>query len=252
MKLDKNTVVFDISSEDEEEWGTGDYKMFNDDTVYEVDAYDLNEYKVAKIVINHGPTVEEDETVTWSQSPILVEKVLSIVNEDEEDTYSVIGMQDGKRITLMAKNENITDEEGDNKLADMTPGSVIQVRCNLLGEITKIRKLYKAPTNKTVYDIMESRDWKGSDYNVSLHTVYGMCMNVNEEIITVATRMNGQCRAYSISNANIYLYRSGEKVADIGTIHDIKPGSSYGYDDCSRVFVRMEKDMVKDIVIYAD
>lgn len=252
MKLDSNTIVFDISSDDENEWGTGDYKLFNDDTIYAVDAYDLDEFKIAGAVVNHGPTVEEMQTVTWSQSPLLIEKISLAINDNGDETYSVTGMQDGERVTIMARDKDITDDEGTNRLADMTSGSVIQVRTNLRGEITKIRKLYKAPSNDTVYDIMESRDWNGSDYNVSLHTVYGMCMNANENILTVATRMNDQCRAYSITGANIYIYRSAAKTAELGSIYDIKPGSSYGYDECSRVFLRMEKDTVRDIVIYED
>ncbi len=252
MRLDGNTLVFDISSKDEDEWGTGDYKLFNDDTVYTVDAYDLDEFKVAGAVVSYGTTVEETESVTWSQSPVLIEKILSTLNYDGEQSLSVIGMQNGERVTLIARDMDVTDDEGNNRLADMTSGSVIQVRCNLRGEITKIRKLYKAPSNRTVYDTMETRDWSGSDYSVNLHTVYGMCMNANENIVTVATRMNDECRAYSITGANIYVYRSKAKTAEKGTVYDIKPGSSYGYDECSRVFMRMEKDMVRDIVIYED
>ncbi len=250
MKLDKNTIVFDISSNDKDEWGTGDYSLFNDDTVYTVDAYDLDEFKVAGVVVSHGTTLEESDDVNWAQSPLLIEKVSLTINEDDETTYGVRGMMNGEYVTLMAKDTEVTDDENMNYLADMTPGSVIQIKRNLNGNITKIRKLYKAPSKGTVYDTMEIRDWSGSDYNVKLHTVYGMCINANENILTVATRMNDECRAYSITGANIYIYHEDTRTAEKGSIYDIKPGSSYGYSDCSRVFMRMEKDMVRDIVIY--
>ena len=157
MKLNENTIVYDLSSSDEEEWGVGDYTVFSDDTVYTVDAYDLDEYKTAKVIVSYGSTVEEKDFVNWSEWPLLIESVCTALSDQNMVTYEIIGMQNGKRISLFAKDMDVTDEEGENYLRDMTPGSVIQIKKNMLGEITKIRKLYKAPTTTMLKSSREQR-----------------------------------------------------------------------------------------------
>ncbi len=251
MKMDENTIVYDVSAGDEKEWGVGDYTLLNNETVYQIDAYDLDEYKTAKVVVCFGPTVEARDLVPWDASPLLITENFTTLNEDGEAVSAIRGMQSGEETEYLIRDKEVCDEERQNYLVDMTPGSVIQIKKNMLGEIVKIRKLYKAPTDTQVFETMGSRDWNGSGYSVRLHTAYGMATDANGVVMTLATRSsNGQVRAYSIESANIYVYDTKNETAKAGTYHDMKLASAYGYDDCSRVFLRMEKDLVKDIVIY--
>lgn len=251
MKMDKNTLVYDVSASDEKEWGVGDYTLLNNETVYQVDAYDLDEYKMAKVVVCFGPTVEAKDLVPWDAPPLLITENFTTLNEDNESVSAIRGMQNGEEVEYLIRDKEVCDEERQNYLVDMTPGSVIQIKKNMLGEIVKIRKLYKAPTDTQVFETMGSRNWNGSGYSVKLHTAYGMATDANGIVMTLATRSsNGQVRAYSIEGANIYVFDTRNEIAKIGTCNDMKLASAYGYDDCSRVFLRMEKDLVKDIVIY--
>lgn len=253
MKLDENTLVFDISSDDEISWGVSDYTLFNNETVYDIDAYNLDKFKVAGIIVNHGAASAEKNIVPWDSAALLVESnALAWDDNEGESVYRVTGIMNGKRVTLTAKNDSVCDEERENYLRDITQGSVIQVKTSIDGKINKIRCLYKAPDSTTVFETMGSRNWEGSGYSVKLHTAYGMCGDISENIITVATKADDTIRAYSMKGAAVYVFDTRKKTADIGSIRDAKPFSSYGYDDCTRVFIRMEKDTVREVVIYRD
>lgn len=251
MKMNESTLVYDVSASDEKEWGVGDYTLLNNETVYQIDAYDLDEYKTAKVIVCFGPTVEARDLVPWDAAPLLITENFTTLNADEETVSAVRGMQNGEDTEYLIRDKDVCDEERQNYLVDMTPGSVIQIKKNMLGEIVKIRKLYKAPTDVQMFETMGSRDWNGSGYSVKLHTAYGMAVDANEEVMTLSARSSGgQVRAYSIRGANIYIYDSKKETAKTGTYHDLKLASAYGFEDCSKVFLRMEKDLVKDIVIY--
>lgn len=250
VKVDANTLVFDVSSPEEEEWGAGDISLFSDETVYTVDIYDLDRFKNAAVVVNYGPTVEQKDLVPWNGAPVVIESLITTLDEEGDQVTAVVGMQNGHDFQMNLRSEDVCDEEKENYLTQLEPGSVVQIKSNMLNEIVSIRKLYRAPNSTTVYENFGSKNWNGTDYNVKLHTGYGMCVDANEEVITVAYRLDKKVRSYSISQANIYVFDSRTRTVRIGTVFDIKQASSYGYDDCSKVFLRMEKDDVKDIVIY--
>lgn len=250
VKVDDSTLVFDVSSSDDEEWGAGDISLFSNETVYTVDIYDLDRFKRAKVVVNHGPTVEQKDLVPWSGSPVVIQELITMLDEEGDTVTAVVGMQDGREFEMRLKDQSVCDEERENYLVDLQPGSVVQIKKNMLDEIVSIRKLYRAPSDTTVYETLGSKNWNGTDYNVKLHTGYGMCVDMDEEVMTVAYRLDNRVRAYSISQANIYIFDSRNREVRKAETGDAKPASAYGYDECSRVFVRMEKDDVKDVVIY--
>ncbi len=249
VKVNEATLVFDVSSTDDEEWGTGNISLFNSETVYTVDIYDIDRFKRAKVVVNYGPAVEQRDLVPWGNSPVVIRKLINVYDGDEVVTV-LNGMQDGHEFEMKLKSDNVCDEERENYLIDLKPGSVVQIKKNILNEIVSIRKLYRAPSRTSIYETLGSKNWEGADYSVKLHTGYGMCVDIDDDIMTVAYRLDGKISAYSISQANIYVFYSKSKILEKGTVRDVKPASSYGYDDCTRVFLRMEKDDVKDIVIY--
>lgn len=250
VKVDESTLVFDVSSSDEEEWGIGDPSVFNNETVYIVDIYDIDKFKMAKVVVNYGPAIEQDDIIPWGNSPVVIKSVNNKLDSNGDPVRVLIGMQNGEEFEMKLKDGRVCDEEKENYLINLKPGSVVQIKANMLDEIVSIRKLYRAPTETEVFETLGSRNWEGTDYNVKLHTCYGMCVDINEDIMTVAFRLDDKVKSYSISQANIYVFNAKKKTLEIGDYTDAKPASSYGYDDCSRVFVRMEKDNVKDIVIY--
>ena len=159
-------------------------------------------------------------------------------------------MQNGNEFEMKLKDSKIRDEDNECYLTELKPGSVIQVKTNMLGEIVSFRKLYRAPSKTEVFETLGSKNWEGADYNVKLHTAYGMCVDASSDVMTVAFRLDGKVTAYSVSQANVYVFDTKNQTLESGDYTDAKPASSYGYDDCTRVFVRMEKDNVKDIVIY--
>lgn len=250
VKVNENTLVFDVSSSDEDEWGTGDINLFNNETVYMVDIYDIDKFKMAKVVVNYGPAVEQDDLIPWGNAPVVIEGVYNKLNDEGEAVRVVSGMQNGNEFEMKLKDSKIRDEDNECYLTELKPGSVIQVKTNMLGEIVSFRKLYRAPSKTEVFETLGSKNWQGADYNVKLHTAYGMCVDASSDVMTVAFRLDGKVTAYSIAQANVYVFDTKNQTLESGDYTDAKPASSYGYDDCTRVFVRMEKDNVKDIVIY--
>ena len=250
VKVNEKTLVFDVSSSDEDEWGTGDINLFNNETVYMVDIYDIDKFKMAKVVVNYGPAVEQDDLIPWGNAPVVIEGVYNKLNDEGEAVRVVSGMQNGNEFEMKLKDSKIRDEDNECYLTELKPGSVIQVKTNMLGEIVSFRKLYRAPSKTEVFETLGSKNWEGADYNVKLHTAYGMCVDASSDVMTVAFRLDGKVTAYSIAQANVYVFDTKNQTLESGDYTDAKPASSYGYDDCTRVFVRMEKDNVKDIVIY--
>lgn len=250
VKVNEKTLVFDVSSSDEDEWGTGDINLFNNETVYMVDIYDIDKFKMAKVVVNYGPAIEQDDLIPWGNAPVVIEGVYNKLNEDGEAVRVVSGMQNGNEFEMKLKDSKIRDEDNECYLTELKPGSVIQVKTNMLGEIVSFRKLYRAPSKTEVFETLGSKNWEGADYNVKLHTAYGMCVDASSDVMTVAFRLDGKVTAYSIAQAKVYVFDTKNQTLESGDYTDAKPASSYGYDDCTRVFVRMEKDNVKDIVIY--
>lgn len=250
VKVNEKTLVFDVSSSDEEEWGTGDITLFNNETVYMVDIYDIDKFKMAKVVVNHGPALEQDDLIPWGNAPVVIEAVYNKLDEEGNAVRVLCGMQNGKEFQMKLKDSKLRDEDKSCYLVDLKPGSVIQIKTNMLGEIVSFRKLYRAPSKTEVFETLGSKNWEGADYNVKLHTAYGMCVDINEQVMTVAFRLDDKVTAYSIADANIYVFDTKNQTVEPGDYTDAKPASSYGYDDCTRVFVRMEKDNVKDIVIF--
>ena len=250
VKVNEKTLVFDVSSSDEDEWGTGDINLFNNETVYMVDIYDIDKFKMAKVVVNYGPAIEQDDLIPWGNAPVVIEGVYNKLNDEGEAVRVVSGMQNGNEFEMKLKDSKIRDEDNECYLTELKPGSVIQVKTNMLGEIVSFRKLYRAPSKTEVFETLGSKNWEGADYNVKLHTAYGMCVDSSSDVMTVAFRLDGKVTAYSIAQAKVYVFDTKNQTLESGDYTDAKPASSYGYDDCTRVFVRMEKDNVKDIVIY--
>lgn len=259
-RLDENTIVFYIPQDKKDgngeiikkasldDYGVGDYTLFQREKTYVVEIYDNNKFKVPAVVVNRGFKIETDDIVPYNSSCFLIERIVTEVDEDGVPAYKMYGMENGEEVSMFI-NEDVYEKDKDASnggvpLSSLKPGTVVQLLYNIHGEPTSYRLLNvyeESPMKETVIN--------GSGYNVGLLISYGYANDVRKDVMTITTDAGKTIKSYSIAGANFYLYDTLTKTARLATYEDIKPFSAYG-EDASKVFLRVNSQDVKDVIIY--
>lgn len=231
--VDANTIVFDIPAgeTDAKKYAIADYKLFEDNTDYDVLVYDVREDLTAGVVIVTNST----GIANLEASAVVVDKISVSLNEEDEKVEKLYAYVDGEEKTFTTTDEGIlVNGEG----AQLKAGDIIQVKTNSKGEIESIRVLFEIDDKATEVKTTVADD---------LITVYGKVTKKFANSINVSVN-GGAVENYSTSNATVYEVNTAKttnpvRVAEAGDI------TQYDELDVSRVFVRIYKDVVKEIVI---
>ncbi len=233
VRVNADTVVFDIPAEagtDTTRYAVRDYKMFSNNTPYDIIVYDLQEDFSAKAIIVTSAT-----GVTEAKSPIvLVDEIATAQNEDYDTVDVVYGIENGKEVELTATDTTVF-VKGDNK--KLKQGDIFQYSTNSKGEVDNITLLFDS-------DAMDTEFTK--DINTDLTTVYGRVTKKFSDSINVS--VNGSIKNYSTEDALVYEYNSQRKTGNIsvvtaGDIEVFEEGNEV------RVFIKVYEDKVAEIVI---
>ena len=231
--VDKDTIVFDIPAgeTDAKKYSIADYKLFEDNTDYDVSIYDVREDLTAGVVIVTNST----GIANLEASAAVVEKISVSVNADDEKIEKLYAFVDGERKVFETTEEGIL-VNGDG--TQLKAGDIVQLKANSNGKIESIRILFEAANKATEGKTTVSDD---------LITVYGKVTKKFANSINVSVN-GGAVENYSTNGVTVYEFNSDKKV---NPVRVAEAGDITQYDelDVSRVFIRIYKDEVKEIVI---
>lgn len=229
----EGTLVFDIPAgeTDAKKYAVSDYKLFEDNTDYDVLVYDVREDLTAGVVIVTSST----GIANLEASAVIVEKIATSLNDEDERVEKLYAYVDGEKKTFTTTEEGIlVNGEG----TQLKAGDVIQVKTNAKGEIESIRVLFEIDDKATEVKTEVAED---------LITVYGKVVKKFTNSINVSVN-GGAVENYSTQGAKVYEVNTAKttspvRVAEAGDI------TQYDELDVSRVFIRIYKDEVKEIII---
>jgi len=233
FNVNSNTVVFDIpeGQTDPDKFSVESIDLFEDETDYDVSVYDVGEDLTAKVVV----VTNSNGIANLEASAAVVEKISTTTNSDNLSVQKLYAFVDGEKKTFVtAEDDVLVNEKGESLKA----GDIIQMKTNAKGEIESIRVLFEADNKAT-----EAK----TEIDEDLVTVYGKVVKKFTNSINVTVN-DGEVANYSTNGAKVYEFNSKKTTNPIKVV---EAGDIPQYDelDESRVFLRIYKDEVKEIVI---
>ncbi len=231
--VDESTIVFDIPAgeTDAKKYSVTTAELFEDNTDYDVLVFDVREDLTAGVVIVTNST----GIANLEASAVIVEKIATFLNEDDQRVEKLYAFVDGERKTFVTAEEGVL-VNGDG--VKLSAGDILQLKTNAKDEIEDIRILFEAADKETEVKQTISED---------LVTVYGKVTKKFANSINVSVN-GGAVENYSITGATVYEFDSSEDVNPV-TVAEAGDITQYDELDVSRVFIRIYKDQVKEIVI---
>lgn len=233
-----DTIIFDIpeGETDTDNFAIRTKDMFVDKTKYDVEVYDLGEDYTAKVII-----VKNSSGETNAESPIaVVTRVSSAQNADKITVDKLYAFENGQKVELFAKDTVTLVKEGDVKLS---AGDIIQYKKNARGEIDKVTVLF------------DSRDRDNAEVNkytaytgTEMETVIGEIANKFTNSINIRTSNMPETN-FNIEGATVYNYDFSKPENTKVSVVDSSYLTKYDPGDARKVFLRIYKGKVEEIVI---
>ena len=230
VRVDANTVVFDIpaSSTNTDDYSVSGKDFFADEAKYDVSVYDVTEDLTAGVVI----VTSSENKASEDSSIIVVDKLASSKDEDGKSIEKLYGYQNGERVSYTA--DNGTFKKGSSQLEN---GDIIQVKSDAKGHVKAISVLFDSDNTQEF----------STDISENLTVLYGKVTKKFASSFNLSVN-DGTSKNYIIGDASVYVVDTSKKqnTISVGDASDIQK-----YDDANpeKVFVRIYKDEVKDIVI---
>jgi len=240
FNVNSSTLVFEIPSdaEDSEEYSVRTIDMFVDKSTYDIEIYDLTEDLTASVVIvkNSAGVVNADSSIA------VVNRVASATNSEGDEVHKLYAFQDGKEIVINAKDTDTLVKED----SVLQTGDIIQYQKNSKGEIDKITLLFDS-RDRAKNEVEVMTEVEGTEMVTIIGTVTKKFANSMNIVANNMPETN-----LDISGAKVYVYdaskseRSQIKVADTSFI------TKFDESQPEKVFVRMYKGVVTEIVIISE
>ncbi len=231
--VNSKTIVFDIpeGQTDPDKFSVENIDLFEDETDYDVAVYDVGEDLTAKVVV----VTNSNGIANLEASAAVVEKISTTTNSEGLSVEKLYAFIDGEKKTFVTAEDDVLVNEAGEQLK---AGDILQLKTNAKGEIESIRVLFEAKNMATEGTQVIDED---------LTIVYGKVMKKFTNSINVSVN-GGAVSNYSLDGALVYEFNSDKKTNPIKVV---EPGDIPQYDelDESRVFIRIYKDEVKEIVI---
>ena len=233
VKVAPGTIVFDIPSNasSTDDYAVRDSSFFVDGGKYDISVYDVRENLTAGVII----VTNSDSKASEETSIAVVDKITNAKNDKGEDVERLYAYQDGKSVVLYSTKSGIFTKNGSNKLES---GDIIQYKTNSSGEVDGINVLF---------DMRDSKTEKSVKHSANMTTEYGKIIKKFSDSFNLQVN-DGAVNNHAIGKADIYIVetvKSNVKIS-VGDSSDIQ---KYDSAKPERVFVRLYKDEVKEIVI---
>ena len=231
VSITEETVIFDIpagGSKDDYAIRTKD--VFTDGGLYDVKVFNVSEKYQAGAVVVTSVTAKADE----ASGIAVVEKINVSKNSNGETVHKLYAYSGKKAISLNSKNDTVFKKEGGSLLGE---GDIIQFRTNAEGEIDAVTVLF---------DCAKEQSEAKTKISENLTTIYGRVTKKFSDSVNVQV---GSTKAenYEISLAEVYIYDKSlaKNKISVGEIADVERYENDG----GKVFMRIFKDQVKEIVV---
>ncbi len=240
FNVNSSTLVFEIpaDAQDSEEYAIRTIDMFVDKSTYDIEIYDLTEDLTAKVVIVKNST----GVVNADSSIAIVNKIAQTENAEGNSVHKLYALKDGKEITINAKDTETLKKDGQL----LQTGDIIQYQTNSKGEIDKITVLFDS-NDRTNDEIEVMTEVEGTEMVTIIGTVTKKFAN------SINIKANNMPETnLDISGAKVYVYdaskseRAQLKVADSSFI------TKFDEAQPEKVFVRMYKGIVTEIVVISE
>lgn len=231
VRLTADTIIFDIN-EDSKDYKIGKLSMFEDGSHYNVTVFDMGEDFIAKAIL-----VTDSNLQTNAESSIaVVSKVIGATNDDDEVTELLTAYVDGKEVQIFAETAGILSK-GDGEALEA--GDIIQYVTNSDDEITNIRLLFNIDEKGTEAE---------TEVAENLKTIYGKVTKKFSNSINVTVNGGSVINLALPKDVQVYsvdttITKNQVTAAEIGDIQ------AYDEDEGNRVFVKIYKDVVSEVVI---
>ncbi|MBE7049052.1 MAG: S-layer homology domain-containing protein [Ruminococcaceae bacterium] len=232
-RITDTTLVLNIPAgeTDPDQYAVEKVEFFDDNESYDVLVYDAGEDFAAKVVIVTSSTASASV-----EAPIaVVDQIAEIQNDSNERVQKLYAYQNGERVSFETETEALLVHEDGTALKK---GDIIQLKLNTQNEISGIRVLFKAADKDTEFATTVGTD---------LELVYGRVIKKFANSMNVQVE-DGAVTNYSLDDVTVYEYNSTKNKNAIRVV-DANEITQYDDLDPSRVFVKIYKDVVEEIVI---
>lgn len=235
--VDSSTVMFSVPNleAEEKEFSIATTGSLTNDKMYEVSAYDLNEYLTASAVIVYSST---GVSASGESNMFLVEKTIKSL----ENGYDVIRLRGGYNNSIT---EDYWYDPSEDNMKELESGDLIQINAYPSGEIQAVRTL--VDKNKAYGYTLDS------ETSSALTSAYGRVVRFDKSrsivIVDVSNTATPDERVVNLTGCTGYRYKkvddkNGKQTGTITTasINDIEINSV--------IFVRERYQEPKEFVIY--
>ena len=231
VTVDSNTVVFDIpsSSSDSEDYSVTDKSFFADGDSYDIIVYDVSEDLVAGAVV----VTSSENKASEESNIVVVDRISSTKDEDGNTVDKLYGFHNGEKVSFVSESGIFKKEN-----AKLESGDIIQIKADGKGNAKAITLLFDSDKGENEFSTRLSENLTIEYGKVTKRFSSSFNLKVND----------GPENNYSYQDANVYVVdnsRNSGKIA-VGDASDIQ---KYDESNPERVFVRIYKDEVMDIVI---
>ena len=237
INITSDTIIFDIPADSSSaaDYSIASIDMFEDEAKYDVTVFDRQDDFTAKAIIVSNASFQTNADASLA----VVSKISDATNADDIETDKLYAFVDGEEKVIIAEEKGILVKgEGENQKA-LSNGDIIQYKTNENGEIVNVRVLFDASTKA------EEKEFSPTE---NLSIVYGKVTQKFAQSMNVAVN-DGEVKNYALSN-DVVVYsvdttKSKNNIETV-TIGDIQ---KYNEDEGNRVFIKIYKDIVTEVVI---
>lgn len=231
--VSSSTLIFDIpEGSSESDYSVKKRDMLIDGSKYDVKMYDVTDSMTATIMVitNSAGVISGENNIA------VVDSLSTVMNSDKEKVERLYAYAGGKRIGVNSKSLDYFVKGEDRK--PLEQGDIIRYSTNSAGEVDRFEVLM---------NVSEKTAEFSKDLDSDTTIVYGKVDKKFSGSINVS--VNGANTAnYATAGATVYSYDSSKVDSEISVV---TPDDIQKYDeaDAKRVFLKIYKDEVKEIVI---
>ncbi len=233
--ISDSTLILNIpaGATDPEDYSIETIKLFDDNEAYDVLVYDVSEDLTAKVVI-----VTNSAASASVEAPIaVVDQIATVLNANNETVQRLYVYQNGQRLSFDTDVDGILVKEQGEETVSLAKGDIVQLKLNTKNEISGFRLLF---------DVSK----KGTEFTQTiddLELVYGRVTKKFASSINVQVG-EGAISNFGLADVTVYEFDSSRKQNAIRIV-DANEITQYDDLDPSRVFIKIYKDAVQEIVI---